>query len=88
MRVLAATALLPAVTCLGVCLPAGGVRAAVLENADFHVATTGRDDWSGTLPAPNAARTDGPFAADLATAGDVPAGATTSRNIAPGLREP
>lgn len=28
----------------------------------FYVATTGRDTWSGTLAAPNAAGTDGPFA--------------------------
>lgn len=30
--------------------------------ADFYVATNGNDAWSGRLPAPNAARTDGPFA--------------------------
>ncbi|MCC7494469.1 MAG: right-handed parallel beta-helix repeat-containing protein [Fimbriimonadaceae bacterium] len=30
--------------------------------ADFYVAPAGRDAWSGTLPAPNAAGTDGPFA--------------------------
>lgn len=28
----------------------------------FYVATAGNDHWSGTLPAPNAAQTDGPFA--------------------------
>lgn len=28
----------------------------------FYVATNGNDAWSGHLPAPNAARTDGPFA--------------------------
>ncbi len=28
----------------------------------FHVATDGNDAWSGTLPAPNAAKSDGPFA--------------------------
>jgi hypothetical protein len=28
----------------------------------YYVATDGRDDWSGTLAAPNAAKTDGPFA--------------------------
>jgi len=36
------------------------------ENAtntfSLHVATNGSDAWSGTLPAPNAAGTDGPFA--------------------------
>ena len=29
--------------------------------AAFHVATNGRDEWSGRLPEPNAAGTDGPF---------------------------
>ncbi len=32
------------------------------ENADFYVATNGNDAWSGTLDAPNAQKTDGPFA--------------------------
>jgi hypothetical protein len=31
-------------------------------SADFYVSTGGRDDWSGRLAEPNAARTDGPFA--------------------------
>jgi len=30
--------------------------------ADFYVATNGDDAWSGKLAAPNAAKTDGPFA--------------------------
>ncbi len=30
--------------------------------ADYYVATNGQDAWSGTLPEPNAAGTDGPFA--------------------------
>ena len=30
--------------------------------AAFYVATNGNDAWSGTLPAPNSAGTDGPFA--------------------------
>ncbi len=30
--------------------------------ADFYVSTEGNDKWSGTLPAPNAQRNDGPFA--------------------------
>jgi hypothetical protein len=30
--------------------------------ADFYIATDGNDSWSGTLPAPNADNTDGPFA--------------------------
>lgn len=30
--------------------------------ADFYVATGGNDSWSGTLPAANANKTDGPFA--------------------------
>ena len=29
---------------------------------DFIVAVNGRDDWSGTLPSPNEAKADGPFA--------------------------
>ncbi|NQT52102.1 hypothetical protein HQ576_08625, partial [bacterium] len=31
-------------------------------NADFTIAPNGDDRWSGTLPEPNRARTDGPFA--------------------------
>src|SRR5580704_10494306 len=31
-------------------------------NANFYVATNGRDSWSGKLPAPNLQHTDGPFA--------------------------
>jgi hypothetical protein len=37
----------------GVILPA---------SADVFVSTNGNDSWSGTLPSPNASRTDGPFA--------------------------
>jgi len=33
-----------------------------LSGAAFYVATNGNDAWSGTLPAPNGAKTDGPFA--------------------------
>lgn len=36
--------------------------AAVPARADFFVSPEGRDRWSGTLPAADAARTDGPFA--------------------------
>jgi hypothetical protein len=36
--------------------------AAAVPQADFYVATSGRDSWSGKLASPNAARTDGPFA--------------------------
>jgi len=32
------------------------------NKADFFVSTQGSDSWSGTLAAPNAAKTDGPFA--------------------------
>ena len=32
------------------------------KQADFYIATDGNDDWSGELKAPNADRTDGPFA--------------------------
>lgn len=38
-------------------LPCGGSAASTL-----YVATDGNDSWSGSLPAPNAGRTDGPFA--------------------------
>src|SRR5690349_4786443 len=36
-----------------------GVRAG---RADFYVSPEGKDSWSGTLEAPNAAKSDGPFA--------------------------
>src|SRR3954465_7436331 len=41
---------------------AGGAGGAWGGAANFYVATDGEDAWSGTLPAANAARTDGPFA--------------------------
>jgi len=41
----------------------GSAAAAAAEpDADFYVATDGNDSWSGTLAAPNAEKTDGPFA--------------------------
>ena len=36
--------------------------AADLRAAEVYVSTSGRDAWSGKLPAPNAAKTDGPLA--------------------------
>jgi parallel beta-helix repeat protein len=36
--------------------------AAQQPKADFFVATNGKNAWSGRLPAPNAEKTDGPFA--------------------------
>ncbi|OGV95457.1 MAG: hypothetical protein A3K19_34065 [Lentisphaerae bacterium RIFOXYB12_FULL_65_16] len=36
--------------------------AGCVPKADFYVAPDGNDAWTGTLAAPNAARTDGPFA--------------------------
>ena len=36
--------------------------AAQLFAADWYVAPDGNDAWTGLLPAPNADRTDGPFA--------------------------
>lgn len=44
--------------------PAVGMLLAIAgaQAATFYVATDGKDTWSGTLPAPNAAGTDGPFA--------------------------
>jgi len=52
------------VFCLLIALGAWGATPALLAaaDADFYVATDGNDQWSGTLPAPNAQRTDGPFA--------------------------
>ena len=32
------------------------------HGAELFVATNGNDAWSGTVPVPNAERTDGPFA--------------------------
>jgi len=39
-----------------------GIALAGEAAADFFVSPGGNDRWSGTLPAPNAAATDGPFA--------------------------
>ncbi|MEZ5106851.1 MAG: right-handed parallel beta-helix repeat-containing protein [Draconibacterium sp.] len=33
-----------------------------VKEADFYVSENGNDNWSGTLPEPNAGKTDGPFA--------------------------
>ncbi len=49
----------------------------------FFVATDGNDSWSGTLPEPNAQRTDGPFAT-LARA----RAAVRELKVSDGLREP
>lgn len=40
----------------------GAVGGAELARADFYVAPSGNDQWSGRLPAPNDQKTDGPFA--------------------------
>jgi hypothetical protein len=54
--------------------------------ADFYVSLNGRDTWSGVLPAPNEAGTDGPFATleraksairSLKQAGTIPASGAT-----------
>src|SRR4051794_16994144 len=45
-----------AALCVAVCLGADSA------SVTLHVATEGSDSWSGKLAAPNAARTDGPFA--------------------------
>ena len=34
----------------------------LVTTQNFYVAPNGNDQWSGTLPAPNAGSTDGPFA--------------------------
>ena len=49
----------------------------------FFVATDGSDQWSGTLPSPNADRTDGPFAT-LGRARD----ATRQLKASEGLHQP
>lgn len=55
-------------TCLGLhtLLPVAALVCVGLtgstHGADLFVSPDGRDDWTGTLPAPNAAMTDGPFA--------------------------
>ncbi len=47
----------------GLGLVLGGLAAtAVADEAHLYVATNGNDAWSGKLPAPNDAKTDGPFA--------------------------
>ena len=40
----------------------GVVSAEITPRADFYVSTSGSDRWSGTLAAPNAEGSDGPFA--------------------------
>src|SRR2546421_408808 len=40
----------------------GAGRAESPAGVTFHVAPNGNDSWSGKLAAPNADRTDGPFA--------------------------
>lgn len=68
---------------LCVCLGVGAARA---EGLILHVSPQGRDTWSGTLPTPNAAKTDGPLATmagardavrRLRGAGALPAGGVT-----------
>ncbi|MFC1676366.1 right-handed parallel beta-helix repeat-containing protein [Planctomycetota bacterium] len=49
------------------------------SRADFYVSPTGNDSWSGTLPAPNKALTDGPFKT-LARARDAVRGKLTGAN--------
>ena len=46
---------------------AGSGDTGVTTSADFYVATDGNDAWSGTLAAPNADGSDGPFATIAAT---------------------
>jgi Right handed beta helix region/GH141 insertion domain len=41
---------------------ARGAEAGVAARANYYVAPNGNDNWSGTLSAPNAQGTDGPFA--------------------------
>jgi len=54
-----------AVRCSGLVFLIGaagtGFRAHFQSQVTFYVATNGNDGWSGTLEAPNAAKTEGPF---------------------------
>ena len=59
--------LLAAVIVLAIALFTMGLAAAAQTGAragraDFYVSLEGKDNWSGTLEAPNAAKSDGPFA--------------------------
>lgn len=47
---------------IGVAVFASGSVASAQDAAEIHVSTSGNDAWSGTLAAPNAEGTDGPFA--------------------------
>lgn len=48
---------------IGVCVQSAyGRSPATLTKADFYVSPAGNNSWSGTLAAPNAERSDGPFA--------------------------
>lgn len=55
------------VTLLGVCCYAAfagcshPLAGGSTDKADFYVSPAGNDSWSGTLPAPDAQRSDGPF---------------------------
>jgi len=44
------------------CLGLPGEQAVRANSADFYISPQGNDAWSGRLPEPNAARTDGPVA--------------------------
>ena len=66
---------------LALLLAAGPAALAAPARADFFVAPNGKDSWSGTLVAPNASRTDGPFAT-LPRARDA-----VRRRIAAGLKQ-
>ena len=56
------SALVVAIAGLLCCVVGLGKAGAQPAKADFYVAPGGSDDWSGTLPQPSAAQTDGPFA--------------------------
>lgn len=60
LLLLAVLSVLPALFCVFTAASADAAPPA--PKPDFIVATNGNDDWSGTLAAPNRAKTDGPFA--------------------------
>jgi len=68
-RLWIATAALALLPLTSRCTAPGKGPAAGSRTADLYVATNGNDAWSGTVPAPNADATDGPFAS-LARARD------------------
>ena len=63
MKQLSAMLSVPLLLLVGLCFGEGrGMAADSQRKADFYVSRNGSNDWSGSLPEPNAQGTDGPFA--------------------------